>query len=267
MRGDPWRMFTDDDEGPKDPPMNLLPSSLMDDWGETPPPVSGSPNTASRVSFYPGSFETARRSMPMSGSAPQRPMEYGTSDVVFQGEIEQAAALVPRTIKYYQVKFNMNRSAVFQANQRIKLNVGDYVLTEADRGYDVGRITAIVSKPTARDIKSAKMIVRTATQHEVQQLPQKTEREARALALCQAKAEELGLPMNITGAEFQFDGKKLSFYYTAANWVDFRALVRTLFRVFGTRIWMVWYNGEGQENPEMQGMPGMMPQYNMSGFQ
>lgn len=256
-----WDMFTDDDvdEVPKDPPMNLLPSSLREVWGGAPAPVSPSEN---QVSFYPGSFETARRSMQISGSAPQRQfMDYGTSDVVFQGEIERAGALVPRRIKYYRVKFNMNRSAVFQANQKLKLSVGDYVLTEADRGYDVGRITALVKEPTVRDIKGAKMIVRTATQHEVQQLPQKTEREARALALCQAKAAELGLPMNITGAEFQFDGKKLSFYYTAPNWVDFRVLVRTLFRMFGTRIWMVWYSGEGQEQTDM-----MAPPPDMDGF-
>jgi cell fate regulator YaaT (PSP1 superfamily) len=47
--------------------------------------------------------------------------------------------------------------------------------------------------------------------------------------------------MDITRAEFQFDGKKLTFYYMAAAYVDFRDLVRALFRVFGTRIWMVWY--------------------------
>jgi cell fate regulator YaaT (PSP1 superfamily) len=56
--------------------------------------------------------------------------------------------------------------------------------------------------------------------------------------------------MNITRAEFQFDGKKLTFYYTADAYVDFRDLVRALFKVFGTRIWMVWYKWEDAETEE-----------------
>ena len=57
------------------------------------------------------------------------------------------------------------------------------------------------------------------------------------------KVKELGLPMLITDAEYQMDGKKLTFYYTASKYVDFRNLVRVLFKTFSTRIWMVWHDG------------------------
>jgi cell fate regulator YaaT (PSP1 superfamily) len=132
---------------------------------------------------------------------------------------------------------------MFHAPPRVQVNVGDYVLTEADRGFDVGRIVGLVTRPSPRDATGAKAIVRPATQKEIEQLPEKAEREGRALELCRSKTSELGLPMNITRAEFQFDGKKLTFYYTAGSYVDFRELVRTLFKIFGTRIWMVWYEG------------------------
>ena len=67
--------------------------------------------------------------------------------------------------------------------------------------------------------------------------------EVNALKICQMKVKELNLPMEITGAEYQYDGKKLTFYYSATQYIDFRNLVRILFKIFSTRIWMVWHDG------------------------
>lgn len=46
------------------------------------------------------------------------------------------------------------------------------------------------------------------------------------------------LPMEVCDAEWQFDHKKLTLYYTSRERVDFRELVRELFRTFKARIWM-----------------------------
>lgn len=234
-----WGMFTNDDDAAGGaPPVTLLPSSLRDVWGEPErPPFGGMPTR-------PMSFGPPRTQMtelgPSSVPLLAQP-EVNPADVTFQGRIEQDDS--SRRTSYFQVEFNPRRSAVFQAGQRLRINVGDYVLTEADRGFDIGKVTGVVWRPTLRETKEAKMIVRTATVSEIQQLPQKAEREARALQLCQAKAAESGLPMTITGAEFQFDGKKLTFYYSATSYVDFCVFVRSLFKIFGTRIWMVWSDG------------------------
>jgi cell fate regulator YaaT (PSP1 superfamily) len=135
---------------------------------------------------------------------------------------------------------------VFQVNVKATIGVGDYVLTEGDRGIDVGRVIAVLPKPPARRGRSPKMILRPATQREVEQLPQKLEREAAAVGLAQTKVLESGLPMVITDAEFQFDGKKLTLYFSASEYIDFRVLVKNLFKVFATRIWMIWNEGEDQ---------------------
>lgn len=45
-----------------------------------------------------------------------------------------------------------------------------------------------------------------------------------------------GLPMKVTDAEWQWDRKKLTIYFTAENRVDFRQLVRDLAGLFRTRI-------------------------------
>jgi cell fate regulator YaaT (PSP1 superfamily) len=92
-------------------------------------------------------------------------------------------------------------------------------------------------------MNNVRAITRKATQHEIDSIASKETRENGAMQFCQMQARELGLPMDIIGAEFQFDGKKLTVYYTAIKYIDFRELVRVMFRSYGTRIWMVWCDG------------------------
>lgn len=44
--------------------------------------------------------------------------------------------------------------------------------------------------------------------------------------------------MEILDAEWQWDRRKLTFYYTSDQRVDFRELVRELFRIWKTRVWL-----------------------------
>ena len=69
-------------------------------------------------------------------------------------------------------------------------------------------------------------------------LQSKTQDEERALTLCTTKVNQRGLPMTVVAAELQWDRRKLTFYYTATQRVDFRDLVKELFRLYKTRIWM-----------------------------
>lgn len=144
---------------------------------------------------------------------------------------------------YCLIQFHKNRIGIFSFLQSMNINVGDYVITDADRGFDIGLVISIIQNPTAREVKTSKSVKRKATNEEINNIPVKIENENKALEICQKKVEELNLPMRITGAEYQFDGKKLTFYYTASKYVDFRNLVRTLFHVFSTRIWMIWHDG------------------------
>jgi cell fate regulator YaaT (PSP1 superfamily) len=74
----------------------------------------------------------------------------------------------------------------------------------------------------------------------------KTQEEEKALALCQAKVRQKKLPMEVIDAEYQWcalrsrnlntalmphrDRRKLTFYFIAEKRIDFRELVRELFR-------------------------------------
>ncbi|KAJ2713664.1 hypothetical protein H4R19_002131 [Coemansia spiralis] len=153
---------------------------------------------------------------------------------------------------------------------------GTYVLVEADRGIDLGVIKEELATAEAiRSFSSAlaeaaassngsslgedtdapggkagdggaaakdvfvKRIFRVANQQEVADMQSnKIRDEQNALDLCQSKVQQRKLAMHVTDAEFQFDRRKLTFYFTASRRVDFRELVRDLFKHFKTRIWM-----------------------------
>ncbi|GAA6029085.1 hypothetical protein JCM8097_001586 [Rhodosporidiobolus ruineniae] len=66
----------------------------------------------------------------------------------------------------------------------------------------------------------------------------KVQDEVKALALVRSKVLQKGLPMEVIDAEWQYDRRKLTFYYTAEQRVDFRELVRELFRIWKTRVWL-----------------------------
>lgn len=61
-------------------------------------------------------------------------------------------------------------------------------------------------------------------------------KEDDALRKCGEKVSQHGLPMKLVSAEYNFDGSRLTFYFTADGRVDFRELVKDLGSTFRTRI-------------------------------
>lgn len=104
-----------------------------------------------------------------------------------------------------------------------------------------------------------KMIKRLAHNHEVQELQIKEGNEAKAKRICQQKVAEHGLNMEILDAEFQMDGKKLTFYFFSNEYINFNALVTDLFKMYKTRIWMSAINPASFQSP-VSGM-GLTPIY------
>ncbi|EGV66663.1 hypothetical protein PSN45_002722 [Yamadazyma tenuis] len=91
-----------------------------------------------------------------------------------------------------------------------------------------------------------KAVVSFASQTEVLRVLNKQQDEEKACRLCVAKISSLTLGahgeglanMQLIDAEYQFDRNKLIFYYATNRRIDFRDLVRELFRIYKTRIWM-----------------------------
>ena len=170
-----------------------------------------------------------------------------------------AGAALPLPKVVYSVKFKRTqRNFVLGPRITRDLKIGTYVKVEADRGEDLGIVvgkvpadkfnfagrtqyTAGMGPPGGMGGTSAadlKRIIRLATHDEVSLLGIKREEEDELLKICRGKVRLRGLPMNVVDAEYQFDRHKLTFFFEAEGRVDFRELVRDLFSMYKTRIWM-----------------------------
>lgn len=180
--------------------------------------------------------------------------------------------------RLYLVEFKCARLDVFYLPDGSSLNLrpGDLVIVDADRGKDLGKVVkdnvsieeagwlklrryqeqqAVLhapsgpssspsnkmpspTSPTIPSVSVPKQILRLAQPGEAQQILTKQADEEKAVAICLHKVRERGLDMTVVDAEYQWDRRKLTFFYSASHRIDFRDLVRELFRVYKTRIWM-----------------------------
>jgi cell fate regulator YaaT (PSP1 superfamily) len=118
---------------------------------------------------------------------------------------------------------------------------GDQVVVSAPSGTECGVVVAEPSELAARRPPLGDpppTVVRRMTADDIQQRFKQQQKEREAFQLCQMKVRERGLDMKLTRVEHAFDGGRLLFYYTAAQRVDFRELVRDLAAAFRMRIEM-----------------------------
>ncbi|KAH9577950.1 PSP1 [Trypanosoma melophagium] len=119
---------------------------------------------------------------------------------------------------------------------------GQYVVVQGDRGIDIGVVIRVNTENCQTYVERSGptgSILRHATQREVDYwATDLKEDEALAVSFCQQRVQHHGFDMEIRHAEYQFDKKKLTFYYTAKARIDFVQLLKELYREFGCRIWM-----------------------------
>lgn len=159
----------------------------------------------------------------------------------------------------YTVKFKRSqRNFVLSPRIQGDIKLGTHVKVEADRGEDLGvvlsRVPADKFNHSPRSLRygnidplmpgnglsmpDMKKILSVATNDEIALLQVKKEEEDELLKICRGKTLQRGLPMNVVDAEYQFDRHKLTFFFQAEGRIDFRELVRELFSIYKTRIWM-----------------------------
>nr|CCC94069.1 unnamed protein product [Trypanosoma congolense IL3000] len=172
------------------------------------------------------------------------------------------------------VEFKRKRVLQFESKQYV--HPGSCVVVGGDRGEDIGLVTytwcetarklnggvdcSYVSDAAGGGLGGKSVVVgialagstfmrhiglgsgtvlRLAEESDVNQLHTvQVELERRAIDVCSQRVLERGLPMTIVDAEYQFDKNKLTFFYEAQQRMDFRELVRDLYKTFRARIWM-----------------------------
>ena len=111
------------------------------------------------------------------------------------------------------------------------------VIVETARGLEYAWV-AYPEKEVADDeiVSPLKPIVRIATQKDRERYESFQEKKPQTMQICREKIVKHGLDMKLVDCEFSFDDSKISFFFTAANRVDFRELVKDLASAFHTRI-------------------------------
>jgi cell fate regulator YaaT (PSP1 superfamily) len=149
-----------------------------------------------------------------------------------------------------EVRFKGTRKAYFLWPGEEPLRVGDAVIVEAERGRDLGHITAVgelaekkcggcsgcATNAVAEEPVPLKRVLQRAAPEDVKSHAEvrRSEEDARRKVMQRVRAHEL--MMKVSDTEWQWDRNKLTIYFTAEKRVDFRALVRDLASTFRTRI-------------------------------
>ncbi len=137
-----------------------------------------------------------------------------------------------------QVEFKANRKEYFLNTDSLEIKKDDYVLVEAEVGLDLGQVRLGHEQidPQSIEGKEFRPIIRLALNDDLNTLEENRKEEEKAKDIIRQKIVKFGLKMKLVDAEYQFDRKRLVFYFTAEKRVDFRALVRDLAGEFKTRI-------------------------------
>ncbi|HUU30456.1 MAG TPA: regulatory iron-sulfur-containing complex subunit RicT [archaeon] len=138
-----------------------------------------------------------------------------------------------------EVQFKRERKEYYLNKNDLELKIGDYVIVEVDRGEDLGKVVQKGMMAHRKDlVKRTELpaINRLANREEIEYLGKMSAKEEEALKICHQKIAERALGMKLVDAEWQFDGNKIIFYFTAEKRVDFRQLVKDLAAIFKTRI-------------------------------
>src|SRR5439155_442436 len=116
------------------------------------------------------------------------------------------------------------------AEDLLELGVIDEIIPEPPGGAHADPDAA--AEPAAPE----RRIVRRATPDDTRAAERLHEEEATVRRRVMERVQQHALPMKVSDAEWQWDRKKLTIYFTAEQRVDFRALVRDLAGLFHTRI-------------------------------
>ncbi|MGE5802287.1 MAG: stage 0 sporulation family protein [Gemmatimonadota bacterium] len=161
-----------------------------------------------------------------------------------------------------EVRFKGNRREYYTWQSEDLLRIDEPVIVEVERGQDFGVVSAVggiaekkcqrcgacnggsglgtgdsgSSQSPAPSPESLRSILRRATPDDRKTATQLRENEEEIRRTVRDRVRQHNLPMKVSDAEWQWDKRKLTIYFTAEQRVDFRALVRDLAGLFRTRI-------------------------------
>src|SRR5450432_182964 len=147
------------------------------------------------------------------------------------------ATSTEKTVLIVGIRFRPAGRIYYFDPQEQTFNTGQYVIVETVRGIEAGRVVIAPKKIAESNLSDPlKPVLRLATEDELRMMLSFKSKEKEALMRCAERVQQHSLPMKLVESVYTFDGSRLTFYFTADERVDFRALVRDLAATFRTRI-------------------------------
>ena len=148
--------------------------------------------------------------------------------------------------EFVEVRFKNSKKDFFRATPGMNLKEGDIVAVESSPGHDIGIISLtgelvrnqMKKKRLRTPLDDLKKVNRRARFSDVEKWITAVRNEDAAVFKTRKAAVDLRLEMKVNDVEYQGDGTKAIFYYTADERVDFRQLIKVLAEMFRVRIEM-----------------------------
>ena len=129
--------------------------------------------------------------------------------------------------------FNPNSILYFLTKEQ-NLTTGEWCIFKSQEGWEIGRIRFCVQRAYSGKERN----IRKATLTDLEEFRKREQIAEQAKKLALEKIEEYGLLMKLISTKYFLDKKKIMFYYTAKERVDFRKLIKDLAKIFEVRVQM-----------------------------
>lgn len=142
--------------------------------------------------------------------------------------------------EYIEVIYRSGRIGFFPQQEELNLQPDDIIIVEVERGEDIAQIVqmAVPEDECLNLERQDKMykIRRLANDDDLEKLKFLGEEEKKAANTFVNLLLHYPFEMKLIDTVFQYDGNKLTFFFTADGRIDFRTFVRELATIFKTRI-------------------------------
>ncbi|NQZ75410.1 MAG: Signal peptidase-like protein [Ekhidna sp.] len=144
----------------------------------------------------------------------------------------------------FEVRFKNGRKDFFKNSNKLDIVTGDPVVVDVPNGHHIGYVSMQgelvrlqMSKKKIKE-KEVRDIYRKATARDLDRWTEARNREDTVMYRTKEIIQDTKLDMKLTDVEFQADGTKATFFYSAEGRVDFRELIKILASEFKIRIEM-----------------------------
>jgi cell fate regulator YaaT (PSP1 superfamily) len=143
---------------------------------------------------------------------------------------------------FVEVRFKNDRKFFYKNVNKLPLHIGSVITVESSPGHDIGvvsltgELVKIQMKKKNISEENPLKIYRLANQKDIEIWQDVRGKEESIKIQARKIAYALDLEMKITDVEFQGDGAKVTFFYTAETRVDFRQLIKEFASLFRTKI-------------------------------